>query len=257
MHRGGSRLRGRRSTQSLPPDHPLEPGFTAAGRSRSQPSAAVRIAASEAVIESKPPVIPDPGGGKSDFIAAARRAARAAALATPQERSSAASGGSAQPKKMTDRLRTLMVAAAVVVIVVGGFHIVSRFLEDGGSGSPPPAPKVAPGVQTLPQAPQTEPRGQPESAPLDITPPHVETETPPPRASTAPDTIPASPQPGPTPPPGGELGAAFRRVAGARRRPEPNAANSVHTPVSVGFEGLAADGTGRRVAYRFSAMGRG
>ena len=189
---------------SLPPDHPLEPGFTAAGRSRSQPSAAVRIAASEAAIDSKPPVIPDPGGGKSDFIAAARRAAREAALATPQERSSAASGGSAQPKKMTDRLRTLMVAAAVVVIVVGGFHIVSRFLEDGGSGSPPPAPKVAPGAQTLPPAPQTEPRGQPESAPLDITPPHVETETPPPPASAAPDTIPASPQPGPTPLPGGD-----------------------------------------------------
>jgi len=189
---------------SLPPDHPLEPGFTAMGRSRNLPSAAMRIAASEAAIDSKPPVIPDPGGGKSDFIAAARRAARAAALATPQERSSVISGGSVQPKRMTDRLRTLMVAAAVVVIVVGGFHIISRFLEDGGSGSAPPAPTVTPGAPTAPPAQQTEPHGQAEPAPLDITPPHVQTETPLPPASAASDAIPANPQPSPTPLPGGD-----------------------------------------------------
>jgi localization factor PodJL len=183
---------------SLPPDHPLEPGFTAAGRSRNLPSAAMRIAASEAAIDSKPPVIPDPGGGKSDFIAAARRAARAAALATPQERSSAISGASVQPKRMADRLRTLMVAAAVVVIVVGGFHIISRFLEDGGSGSAPTAPKVTPGAPTAPPAQQTEPHGQAEPAPLDITPPHVQTETPLAPASAS-DTIPANPQPSPPP----------------------------------------------------------
>ena len=190
---------------NLPPDHPLEPGFTAAARSRNPPSAAVRIAASEAAIESKPPVIPDPGGGKSDFIAAARRAARAAALATPPDKSTAAlGGGSAQPKKLTDRVRTLMVAAAVVVIVVGGFHIVSRMLEDGGSGSPSPAPaklpaQTMPPVHTMPPAPQTEPRSQPELSAPETVPLHVQTESPALPAGAATE---ANPQPAPTPPGG-------------------------------------------------------
>ena len=82
---------------NLPPDHPLEPGFTAAGRARNSPSAAARIAESEAAIESKPPVIPDPGGGKSDFIAAARRAAREAAMAAPNNKSNAAFAGVSAP----------------------------------------------------------------------------------------------------------------------------------------------------------------
>ena len=181
---------------NLPPDHPLEPGFTAAGRSRNQPSAAVRIAASEAAIESKPPVIPDPGGGKSDFIAAARRAARAAALDAPNGKPGAAfAGGSAQPKKMTDRLRTLMVAAAVVVIVVGGFHIVSRMLEDGGSARQSPAPAAAPPIQAAPPAPQTEP------APPETLPPHAQTQTPGPPLDLTPD---GNPQTAPLPLPGGD-----------------------------------------------------
>ncbi len=176
---------------NLPPDHPLEPGFTAAGRARNSPSAAARIAESEAAIESKPPVIPDPGGGKSDFIAAARRAAREAAMAAPNNKSNAAFAGvSAPPKKMSDRLRTLMVAAAVVVIVVGGFHIVSRMLEDGGSGAPSPAVKRP--EQTRPPAAQIAPHVQPEPAPPQTLPPHVQTETPLPPASAAPAADPRS-----------------------------------------------------------------
>ena len=203
-HRAAWLLRARRST---PACHPII---------RSNPASRPQVAPAicprpqcgslrpKPPSNSKPPVIPDPGGGKSDFIAAARRAARAAALATPQERSSVISGASVQPKRMTDRLRTLMVAAAVVVIVVGGFHIISRFLEDGGSGSAPPAPTVTPGAPTAPPAQQTQPHGQAEPAPLDITPPHVQTETPLPPASAASDAIPANPQPSPTPLPGGD-----------------------------------------------------
>jgi localization factor PodJL len=183
---------------NLPPDHPLEPGFTAAGRARTSPSAAARIAESEAAIESKPPVIPDPRGGKSDFIAAARRAAREAAMAAPNNKSNAAFAGvSAPPKKMSDRLRTLMVAAAVVVIVVGGFHIVSRMLEDGGSGAPSPAATKP--EQTKPPAAQIAPHVQPEPAPPQTLPPHVQTETPSPPASAAPA---ADPQSTPIPLPG-------------------------------------------------------
>ena len=48
------------------------------------PSAAERIAASEAAVDfAKPPVIAEPGA-KPNFIAAARRAAQAAAAAPPE-----------------------------------------------------------------------------------------------------------------------------------------------------------------------------
>jgi localization factor PodJL len=117
----------------LPPDHPLEPGL--GSRSR-QPSAADRIAASEAAIGSKPPVIPDPGG-KPDFIAAARRAAQAAA-ATASERppgTKPAASGEPPPKTLTERLRKLIVPIAVVLIVIGGFRFATRLFE----GSEPPA----------------------------------------------------------------------------------------------------------------------
>jgi localization factor PodJL len=170
---------------NLPPDHPLEPGFTV-GRSRNAPSAADRIAASEAAIGSKPPVIPDPGGGKSDFIAAARRAAQAAALASPHEKSSAevAAGGPTQSKKLTERLRTLIVAAAVFVIVVGGFHIVSRLFENSGSGAPSLTQTETPRVRP--------PQVQTEPSPIQTAPPQLQTDKPSPPASGMPGANPAN-----------------------------------------------------------------
>ncbi|MDE1973298.1 MAG: SEL1-like repeat protein [Hyphomicrobiales bacterium] len=148
---------------NLPPDHPLEPG-SGANRARVMPSAAERIAASEAAIGAKPPVIPDPGGGKSDFIAAARRAAKAAAVtaAEGKSRGSVDAGTAAPAKTWGEKLRTLAVAAAVVVIVVGGFHIVSRLFEDGGQSPPPHA--------------KSEPPQQPEPKPIPVEPPHVQAE---------------------------------------------------------------------------------
>jgi localization factor PodJL len=182
---------------SLPPDHPLEPG--SAARSRGTPSAADRIAASEAAVGAKPPVIPDPGG-KPDYIAAARRAAQAAAAASPEGRRLSRSGtqGTAQPKKFTERVRMIAVAAAVVVIVVGGFHIISRLFEDGGSNAPAPAQTEPPRGQSAPQL-RTEPQSQmapqvrPEP-PAQKGPPHVEAEPPQPANSA---TLPT-----PVPPPG-------------------------------------------------------
>ncbi len=139
----------------LPPDHPLEPGSTA-GRSRQPLSAAERIAASEAVAGSKPPVIPDPGAGKPDFIAAARRAARAAAATTVNEGAKKVGAeGPAQPKTLSERLRTLVVAGAVVVIVLGCFHIASRLFQDGGSGAPARPQAEPPQVQTEPPSAHT------------------------------------------------------------------------------------------------------
>ncbi len=179
---------------NLPPDHPLEPGF-AAGRSRQPPSAADRIAASEAAVGSKPPVIPDPGGGKPDFIAAARRAAQAAAAASPndQSRAEAAAGGPTQSKKLTERLRNLIVAAAVVVIVVGCFHIVSRLFEDGGSGAPAQVQTEPPHLQTEPPQVQTEKSSPPTIAAPEANPTTLPTTIPVPLPGADPAENPGAP----------------------------------------------------------------
>lgn len=176
---------------TLPPDHPLEPG-SAASRPRPQPSAADRIAASEAAVGLKPPVIADPGGGKPDFIAAARRAAKAAAVAAPANQPNAAFGVrvSAPAKKLSERLRTVMVAGAVVVIIVGGFHIVSRLFADGGSNAPPQTHTEAPRLLKEPlhlpsepaEAPTPAPRLETEPPATPVEPPHVQAEPPSPRA---------------------------------------------------------------------------
>ncbi|MGA3309969.1 MAG: hypothetical protein ABSD08_15355 [Xanthobacteraceae bacterium] len=192
---------------NLPPDHPLEPGF-AAGHSRQPPSAADRIAASEAAVGSKPPVIPDPGRGKPDFIAAARRAAQAAALASPNDQSSAeaAAGGPTQSKKkLTERLRTFFVAAAVVVIVVGCLHIVSRLFEDGGSGAPAQVQTEPPQVQTEPPQVQTEPPPPAIAAP-GANPTNLPTTIPVPLSGVDPAQNPGAPQLPPSSTPGTTTG---------------------------------------------------
>ena len=174
----------------LPPDHPLEPG-AAAGRSRQPLSAAERIAASEAVAGSKPPVIPDPGAGKPDFIAAARRAARAAAASGANEvGKKAGAEGPARPKTLSERLRTLVVAGAVVVIVLGCFHIASRLFQDGGSGAPARPQAEPPQVQTEPPSAHT------------LSPPRVEKPPVPavPMPKANPTSLPTLPLP--LPPPG-------------------------------------------------------
>ena len=183
---------------NLPPDHPLEPG--SAARSRQQPSAADRIAASEAAVGTKPPVIPDPGGGKPDFIAAARRAAQAAAAASPGHRVTASGKAAATPasaKKLSERVRTVAVAAAVVVIVVGGFHIISRLFLDGGAGAPPQQTEHP---QAQPESPAQPAQPRPQSEPSHTRqPPRVEAEpglqqadaAPPPDVLTPTNALPA------------------------------------------------------------------
>jgi localization factor PodJL len=187
---------------NLPPDHPLEP--RAAGRSGQSSSAAERIAASEALAGSKPPVIADPSGGKADFIAAARRAARAATATDEKPRGKTAAGNPAPAKNRSERLRTLIVAAAVVVIVVGGFHIISRLFEDG-SGAPANLQTDTPRIQT-PQVQTEPPRMQsvPAQVPPEpqVEPPHVQTEPPPPPATATGANSTSLPRTLPVPPPG-------------------------------------------------------
>jgi localization factor PodJL len=163
---------------TLPPDHPLEPGFTA-GRARSGPSAADRIAASEAAIGSaKPPVIAD--SGRPNFIAAARRAAQAAAWEAsgkPAKDEAAAVTG-APPNRLSQRLRKLIVAGAALLIVVGCWRIAAKFFDDGGSGSAPqeqsapvPSPAVPPQADIPPKLPPAKELPRPPSDPELATPP--------------------------------------------------------------------------------------
>ncbi len=117
---------------SLPPDHPLEPG-SGAGHARLSPSAAERIAASEAAIGSaSPPVISD--SGRPNFIEAARRAAQAAAWEASSNKAEAGSkekeNGSSS-NKLSQRLRKLIVAGGAVLIVLGCVRIATRLLDGG------------------------------------------------------------------------------------------------------------------------------
>jgi localization factor PodJL len=121
---------------NLPPDHPLEPG-TAAGP-RMAPSAAERIAASEAAAGyAKPPVSAEPGD-KPNFVAAARRAAQAAAAAAPERHPRIEIEGLPDGKK-TPRARKLIVAGFALVVLYGGLRVAMRMVVDPGEPVAPPS----------------------------------------------------------------------------------------------------------------------
>jgi localization factor PodJL len=165
---------------SLPPDHPLEPG---SGRSRPTASAADRIAASEAAVNStKPPVIADPGP-KPNFIAAARRAAQAAAAGSNAE----ATGKGSAAKNPSQRTRPLIIAGAAALIVIGCIQIASRLFE-GGTQVPPPA---APTEESQPQK-----ATEPEKAPPPVTAlPEPQAQTPAPQTPAPQTPAPQTPAP--------------------------------------------------------------
>ena len=185
---------------NLPPDHPLEPG-TAAGP-RPMPSAADRIAASEAAFgAAKPPVIAE-SRDKPNFIEAARRAAQTAAAQLPYDRPAkveAAPAYAAQAEKPS-RLRKLIVAGGVVLIAIGCLHIASRMFQDGGSISKPQSQSEQ-GAQpaVLPENDQPKPGSHAGPLVLPVPdgpklaePPATVTPEPPPSAAPAP-AAPANP----------------------------------------------------------------
>jgi localization factor PodJL len=123
----------------LPPDHPLEPG--SATGTRGMPSAAERIAASEAAAAGfKPPVLDD-RADRPDFIAAARRAAQTAA-ASPSYRPSAA-GDEARAAK-TSPLRKIIVAAAALIVAIGCVHVAMHTFRGTDDNSAAVAPQESP-----------------------------------------------------------------------------------------------------------------
>jgi len=176
---------------NLPPDHPLEPG--AAGGPRTMPSAAERIAASEASIDfAKPPATAEPAGAKPNFIAAARRAAQAAAAAPPEREARAAVTGAPRLEKPS-RLRKLLVVGGAVLIAVGGLHIAlhmfqDRAIDNTGQVVPPPAPAQ----QTAPPVvlPEANPSKMPQPGPLVLPVPSASSDA-------APSTPPSATSPGP------------------------------------------------------------
>ena len=223
----------------LPPDHPLEPG-SAAGFTRPPLSAAERIAASEAVAGSTPPLIADPGAGKPDFIAAARRAARAAAAAPNDRAKRAGAGARTQQKTLSERLRNLVVAGAVVVIVLGCFHMASRLFQDGGSAAPP-HPQAEPQTESPGAGSVPPPQAEEPSAPA----------TPAPRANptslpTLPLPLPSAdaarnpaPQPPANPPPTTGRGAGGQSLLN-----EPETPSAMAASLPAVADTAAANGSG-------------
>jgi len=173
---------------NLPPDHPLEPG--SAPRARGGPSAAERIAASEAVFDAAKAPASAETGAQPNFIAAARRAAQAAAAAPERPSRFAGADGTAQP----GRLRKLIVTGGAVLIAVGCLHIALRLFQDNGAAVEPSQPvQVAP-PSVLPEMDSAKP---PPLAVAPLPPPDVEPGTPP-------ATMPSAP---PSPAPGAPSGA--------------------------------------------------
>ncbi|HUC50214.1 MAG TPA: hypothetical protein VMA30_12575 [Xanthobacteraceae bacterium] len=199
---------------NLPPDHPLEPG--SAPGSRVTPSAADRIAASEAAAG----LVPPPAaieGGKTDYLAAARKAAQAAAAAeVPAERSKWRAEGKRKSSPSTgspQRLRKLLVAGGVVVVAALLVHVVLHMFQDnsGSAISPPPLPEQS--DKMLEKDSAVMPPPAPAAAgPVVLPVPGGATDVP---ASAAPD---AAPMTVPTTAPGQPLGI----LPGPQLDPQPD-----------------------------------
>jgi localization factor PodJL len=187
----------------LPPDHPLEPG-SAAG-TRTMPSAAERIAASEAAVDFvKSPVSEQ--GAKPNFIAAARRAAQAAAAA-PAERQARGESTTihASQSEKPSRLRKLIVAGAAVLIAGVFLHVALRMFQDRATPDNSPAtPQAVPSQEAAPPTvlPESD-SSKTQSGPLVLPVPGAQSPTAPVTAPGTPSvsTPGASSGPAPTAPP--------------------------------------------------------
>lgn len=150
---------------SLPADHPLEPG---AARARaSAPSAAQRIAASEAALGSAKPV--SERDAKANFIAAARRAAQAAAgMSAPNaaEASTAESSGASGAVAQSLARRGPLLLGLAILGIAGTLHLVINVIgaETRRAAMPPAASSVAVAIAPAPAGQKQEAAG-PGAAP--------------------------------------------------------------------------------------------
>ena len=116
---------------NLPPDFPLEPG-SGAPRMRPKPSAAERIAASEAALA--PGLADSSSSAPTNFIAAARRAAQAAAPATAYEPSQGDGQDEKSGKTIGQRMRALIAGGTAVIAVVASLHVAMKIFDPATQG---------------------------------------------------------------------------------------------------------------------------
>ena len=147
---------------SLPADHPLEPGSgpprprpasVAAGAVQAaipaaSPSAAERVAASEAPLRVANGAAAEPEA-KSNYLQAARRAAQMAQATQATQRGAAPAAAaaiadkSAGGAKLAQRLKTVLVAASVAAIVLAALHFAMNFFFQFAEVEAPGAPALA------------------------------------------------------------------------------------------------------------------
>ncbi len=116
---------------NLPPDYPLEPGSGGHGR----PSAADRIAASEAALASATPM-PSASSGSTNFIAAARRAAQAAAPADQPASTTAVADETSKPGGgLKKKMLSLFAGTGIILLVLGGMRVATTLDPLSGSAA--------------------------------------------------------------------------------------------------------------------------
>jgi localization factor PodJL len=127
--------------ETLPPDHPLEPGTA---RERKLDTPAERIAASEADLEEVKAAAMSEPIGKSDFIAAARRAAQTAARQSSSKgantRATDIASAAGKLAKRVGKLRTLIVGSSAIMLVLGSLELarilITNIPDAAESGGP-------------------------------------------------------------------------------------------------------------------------
>jgi localization factor PodJL len=224
---------------NLPPDHPLEPGSSAGPRAT--PSAADRIAASEATASYAKPPVTTPPGEKPNFIAAARRAAQAAA-ASPERQTRAEIIG-LEDGQPTSRVRKLLVAGGAVLIAFGCMHIALHMFQEGGPSLPPPHAEQAASPTVLNDSPPAKEPG-PQSGPLVLPVPSAPVEIAPSAPPVAPPSVAPKPSPsgrqGALPAPSGSAIAAPAEPAPIPAMPAapaivtmPSRQSALHDPTDI------------------------
>jgi localization factor PodJL len=230
---------------NLPPDHPLEPGSAPGSRGVSSgtissgtlPSAADRIAASEAAASLvEPPAAAEPNG-KPNFIAAARKAAQAAAAAQP-DRKARAKRERSQASGSSPRMRKLLVAGGAVVVAVLFAHVVLHMFQDNGGSaiSPPPLPEQSTDVPLEKDSATTQPAATP--APLVLPVPGGPADMLPNAAPSQPLNVTPNAQPDPSPAVAPQRQSALPDVTGSLPGRAP--AGTVPAPGANPFQPIPA-----------------
>jgi localization factor PodJL len=175
----------------LPPDYPLEPG-SGGPRGRALPSAAERIAASEAALGAAKPA-DQASTTQINFIAAARRAAQAAMAQASSQPVRPTTPDPNAAKSLGKKVRSLLAGVSIVLIVIGGLRIAMNLLDSGTSspaevthGTSPagrPADDSA-GAPPAVEKPAAKPAAPEPSAKVLVVPPAAEPASPPPPAAS-------------------------------------------------------------------------